>query len=80
MVGQIHKCRSRCCRAAGPRTVLITNRLPPCRAVQMHEVQSGLNKTEFKVEGYTDVEEGSPHNLEEAWGMYAGEPWPATWC
>lgn len=46
---------------------------PPGAAVQMHEVQSGLNKTEFKVEGYTDVEEGAPHNLEEAWAIYAGE-------
>lgn len=45
----------------------------PGAAVQMHEVQSGLNKTEFKVEGYTDVEEGAPHNLEEAWAIYAGE-------
>lgn len=46
---------------------------PPGAAMQMHEVQSGLNKTEFKAEGYTDVEEGAPHNLEEAWAIYAGE-------
>ncbi|PRW45734.1 Fe-assimilating 2 [Chlorella sorokiniana] len=38
----------------------------------MHEVQSGLNRTETKSEGYTDIVEGAPHNLEEAWAMYAG--------
>lgn len=39
----------------------------------MHETQAGLNKTEFAVEGATDVEDGAPHNLEEAWALYAGE-------
>ncbi|KAL4427295.1 hypothetical protein ABPG77_003204 [Micractinium sp. CCAP 211/92] len=39
----------------------------------MHEVESGLNKTQSGAANNTDPARGAPHNLDEAWGMYAGE-------
>lgn len=40
---------------------------------QMHEVESGLNKTVTGAANNTDPIRGAPHNLDEAWGLYAGE-------
>lgn len=39
----------------------------------MHEVESGLNKTQSGAANNTDPARGAPHNLDEAWGIYAGK-------
>lgn len=45
----------------------------PTHPLQMHEVEAGMNKTAYKVANYTDLVRGAPHNLDEGWGLYAGE-------
>ncbi len=39
----------------------------------MHEIEAGKNKTTYKVDSHTDAARGAAHNVDEAWGLYAGE-------
>ncbi|KAL4451592.1 hypothetical protein ABPG75_007254 [Micractinium tetrahymenae] len=38
----------------------------------MHEMEGGLNKTQTGAANNTDPARGAPHNVDEAWGLYAG--------